>query len=163
MIERYWEGVHMSRIHSSKKGRSGSKTPYRNSVPDWVKLKGKDAEEKLIDMIRQGYTMSHAGVILRDVYGIPKIRVVTGKKMLRILRQNNMEQKIPEDLMSLMKRAVRLNKHLQKNPNDLSNMRGLRLVESKINRLIRYYKRIGRLPEDWKYSIDTAELLTKST
>ncbi|MGC8585297.1 MAG: 30S ribosomal protein S15 [Thermoplasmata archaeon] len=153
----------MSRIHSSKKGRSGSKTPYRNSVPDWVKLKGKDAEEKLIDMIRQGYTMSHAGVILRDVYGIPKIRVVTGKKMLRILRQNNMEQKIPEDLMSLMKRAVRLNKHLQKNPNDLSNMRGLRLVESKINRLIRYYKRIGRLPEDWKYSIDTAELLTKST
>jgi small subunit ribosomal protein S15 len=163
MLEEYWEGVSMSRIHSSKRGRSGSKPPYRTSVPEWAKLKGKDAEEKLLDLIRQGYTMSHAGIILRDIYGVPKIKFVTGKKMLKILKQYNLEPKIPEDLMALMKRAVRLNKHLQKNPKDLSNMRGLKLVESKINRLIKYYKRIGRLPEDWKYSIETAELLTKST
>ena len=151
----------MSRIHSSKHGRSGSKIPLRNGVPEWALYKGKDAEAKLIELIRQGNTMSKAGILLRYLYVVPSIRAVTGKKMLKILNENNLSPKIPEDLLALMKKAVNLNNHLKKNPKDLSNLRGLHLIESKIFRLVKYYKRIGRLPENWKYSIETAELLTK--
>lgn len=151
----------MSRIHSGKHGRSGSKPPVRNKAPDWSKLKDKEAEEKLVELLKEGNTMSKAGIVLRDIYAVPRIRYVTGKKMLKIARSYGLEPKIPEDLMALMKKAVYLNKHLQNNPNDLANMRGLHLIESKITRLVRYYKRIGRLPENWKYSLETAELLIK--
>ena len=151
----------MSRLHSSKHGRSGSKPPIRNKAPDWVKLKDKEAEEKLVELLKEGNTMSRAGIILRDIYAVPRIRYVTGKKMLKIVRDHGFEPKIPEDLLALMKKAVYLNKHLQNNPNDLSNLRGLHLIESKITRLVKYYKKIGRLPENWKYSLETAELLIK--
>ncbi|MGC8564975.1 MAG: 30S ribosomal protein S15 [Thermoplasmata archaeon] len=151
----------MSRLHSSKHGRSGSKPPIRNKAPDWVKLKDREAEEKLVELLKEGNTMSRAGIILRDIYAVPRIRYVTGKKMLKIVRDHGLEPKIPEDLLALMKKAVYLNKHLQNNPNDLSNLRGLHLIESKITRLVKYYKKIGRLPENWKYSLETAELLIK--
>ncbi|MDP8011267.1 MAG: 30S ribosomal protein S15 [Thermoplasmata archaeon] len=151
----------MSRIHSSKHGRSGSKPPVRNNIPEWAKFKDKQAEEKLIELIKEGNTLSKAGILLRDVYGVPKIKFVTGKKMLKIVRSYGLEPKIPEDLLALMKRAVYLNRHLKNNPNDLANLRGLHLIEAKILRLVKYYKRIGRLPENWKYSLDSAELLVK--
>ena len=151
----------MSRLHSSKHGRSGSKPPLRNKAPDWAKLKDKEAEEKLVELLKEGNTMSRAGIILRDIYAVPRIRYVTGKKMLKIVRDRGLEPKIPEDLLALMKKAVYLNKHLQNNPNDLSNLRGLHLIESKITRLVKYYKKIKRLPENWKYSLETAELLIK--
>jgi len=35
----------------------------------------------------------------------------------------------------------------------------MQLVESKIRRIIKYYKREGRIPADWQYSIANAELL----
>ncbi len=147
----------MPKIVSDK---STSKTSSREKL-EWVRLKGKDAEDKVIELLRQGYSLSHAGVILRDVYGIPKIKYVTGKKMLKIARDHGLEPKIPDDLLFLIKKAVNLTKHLEKHPKDLSNKRGLQVVESKINSLVRYYKRIGRLPKDWKYSPESAELLSK--
>ncbi len=140
--------------------RSTSKSS-RKDMPDWIKLKGKDAEDKVIELLRQGYSLSHAGIILRDVYGVPKIRYVTGKKMLKVAREHGMEPKIPEDLLSLIKKAVNLSKHIEKHPEDLSNKRGLQLVEARINGLIRYYKKIGKLPRDWKYNLESAELLSK--
>ena len=151
----------MSRLHSSKRGRSGSKIPVRDGIPQWALYKGKEAEQKLLELIKQGNSMSRAGILLRDMYGVPRIKTVTGKKMLKILRENNLEPKIPEDLLALMKKAVNLNNHLKKNPKDLANLRGLHLIESKIMRLVRYYKKTGKLPANWKYSIEAAELLTK--
>ena len=58
----------------------------------------------------------------------------------------------------LMRKAIRLNYHLEKNKKDLHNKRGLALVEAKIRRLERYYRSRGRLPEGWKYSLDRAKL-----
>ena len=37
--------------------------------------------------------------------------------------------------------------------------RGLLLTESKIKRLTKYYKRIGKLPADWTYSRENIKLL----
>ena len=58
----------------------------------------------------------------------------------------------------MMRKAVRLGEHLDKNPKDIHNKRALQLTESKIMRLVRYYKDNSVLPTDWKYSLDTAKL-----
>ena len=68
---------------------------------------------------------------------------------------------LPEDLANLMRRAIDLNVHLRDNKGDVSNKRGLNMIEAKIRRLERYYKRNGVLPADWKYSLSNAELMLK--
>jgi small subunit ribosomal protein S15 len=52
-----------------------------------------------------------------------------------------------------------MQEHLPKHRKDLHNRRSLELLEAKIRRLAKYYRREGRLPEDWTYSAQTARLL----
>jgi len=56
---------------------------------------------------------------------------------------------------------VRLQAHLERNPKDQHNKHSLHLVESKIRRLVRYYKSEGKIPQDFVYSIETAKLLVE--
>jgi small subunit ribosomal protein S15 len=81
------------------------------------------------------------------------------KKITRILDENDFGLSIPEDLSSLLRKAVRLHKHLEKNRKDIHNRRNLQRIESKIRRLAKYYRRTGKLPEDWEYSPEKAEIL----
>jgi small subunit ribosomal protein S15 len=65
---------------------------------------------------------------------------------------------MPEDLMALIKKLVMIKKHLEENKQDKVGLRGLQLTESKIQRLIKYYKRTGRLAKDWTYDVNKAKL-----
>ncbi|MFQ5941124.1 MAG: 30S ribosomal protein S15, partial [Nitrososphaerales archaeon] len=51
-----------------------------------------------------------------------------------------------------------LQKHLKTHPGDRTNVRSLELLEAKIHRLQKYYKKKGRLPLRWKYSAMIAKL-----
>jgi small subunit ribosomal protein S15 len=44
-----------------------------------------------------------------------------------------------------------LTKHLEKNKKDESAKHGLLITESKIKKLVKYYKRTKKIPMDWKY------------
>jgi small subunit ribosomal protein S15 len=66
---------------------------------------------------------------------------------------------MPEDLENLLKKATRLSVHMDKNKKDAFNKRSLQLVEAKIHKLTKYYKREGLLPQDWKYETKTASLV----
>lgn len=66
---------------------------------------------------------------------------------------------IPEDLYHLIKKAVSIRKHLEKNRKDKDSKFRLILVESRIHRLSRYYKTTGVLPPTWKYESSTASAL----
>ncbi|MCK5107591.1 MAG: 30S ribosomal protein S15, partial [Nanoarchaeota archaeon] len=68
---------------------------------------------------------------------------------------------LPEDLLSLVKKSVALSKHLEENNPDKTAKRGLRLTQSKIGRLVKYYKRTGRLPESWKYDESRFKLMVE--
>ncbi len=151
----------MGRIHARRRGKSGSHRPLRTDKPDWVPLSEEEIVAKVIELAKEGHSQAMIGTILRDQYGVPDVKLMTGKSIGRILAENNLAPQIPEDLMALMRKAVRINNHLQNHPKDLGNKRGLQLVEAKIRRLIKYYKRVGKLPEDWKYSIKEAELLVR--
>lgn len=57
---------------------------------------------------------------------------------------------IPEDLYHLIKKAVAIRKHLERNRKDKDSKFRLILVESRIHRLARYYKKMKKLPPVWK-------------
>ena len=74
------------------------------------------------------------------------------------LKEKSLQTDIPEDIMALVTKVVKVKKHMEENGKDMTAIRGLRLAESKINRLVKYYKTIGRLPKDWSYDPDRIKL-----
>ncbi len=146
------------------KGQSHSTRPARAGPPKWLKLdmSPNDVELLVVELAKKGYTPSMIGIILRDQYGIPLVKQVTGKKLVKILEKHGANLPIPEDLLFLMKKAVNLRRHLEEHPKDYHAKKGLMDLESKIHRLVKYYKRIGRLPPDWKYTPEQARLIVSS-
>lgn len=145
-------------MHTRRRGRSKSKHPPRDAPPSWVTLSAEEIEKNVVKLRNQGYSASEIGIILRDIYGIPDVKLSAGKNITKILAENNASPKIPEDLMNLMARAVRLHKHLGASPGDTQNRRNLQRVESKIRRLVKYYRRSDKLPAGWEYTPETAEV-----
>ena len=151
----------MARMHSKKKGKSGSKHPAAEISPKWLQYSKEEIIELVLQMTKEGKNSSKIGLILRDQHGIPRVKAVVGKTISEILDENKMLPKYPEDMMNLMRKAVRLRKHLAGNKQDKHNTRILKLTESKIKRLIAYYKKTGKLAQGWYYTPEEAALLVK--
>ncbi|CAG0880382.1 unnamed protein product [Cyprideis torosa] len=149
----------MGRMHAPGKGLSQSALPYRRTVPTWLKLEPNEVKEQIYLLAKKGLTPSQIGVILRDSHGVAQVRFVTGNKILRILKAKGLAPTIPQDLYYLIKKAVAIRKHLERNRKDKDSKFRLILVESRIHRLARYYKRKGVLSPTWKYDSNTASAL----
>ena len=118
----------------------------------------KKVEGIIVELAKKGIPPSQIGLILRDKYRV-YIKKDLRTKITKILEKHNLQPEIPEDLMNLLKRAVNLHEHLQKNKKDKHSRRGLELLESKIRSLSKYYIKKGKLPKNWKYTYETARLL----
>ncbi|HEV2316520.1 MAG TPA: 30S ribosomal protein S15 [Thermoplasmata archaeon] len=148
----------MSRIHSGRKGRSGSTRPYPLAKPTWVSLDADEITEEAVKLAKTGLNSAQVGTTLRDTYGVPSVRAVTGRRLSTLLAEKGIKQDLPEDLQALLKRVVHLQRHLTQHPHDTSNQRGLSLMESRIRRLAHYYRRRKVLPENWSYTAASAVL-----
>ena len=148
-------------MYSRKKGKSGSKAPLRTSKPEWVGYKAKELEMLIAKLAKEGKSPSKIGLILRDSYGIPDVKLVTKKSITKILDEKKMLAQIPEDLMALIRKNILITKHLETNKLDQPSNRGLILTHSKMNRLIKYYKITGRLPKDWSFDPEKIRLLVE--
>ena len=126
--------------------------------PRWVQQSPEEVVDLVAKLAGEGISMAKIGLVLRDQYAVPSVQLATGKSVKQILDEKNIKFDLPEDLQALMKRAVSMSGHVKKNPKDLHNIRGRALMESKIRRLVKYYKREGIIPETWNYSLDTAAL-----
>ncbi|AFH43243.1 30S ribosomal protein S15 [Fervidicoccus fontis] len=146
-----------------EKGKSHSTRPVSVGTPKWLRLEPEEIEELVVELAKKGYPPSMIGIILRDQYGIPLVKTVTNKKITQILKERGLLPQIPEDLYNLIRRAVNVRRHLSEHPKDENVKKGLQEIESKIRRLVRYYKRIGRLPPNWEYSPETAKLLASQS
>ena len=151
----------MARMHARRKGKHGSKRPPTRIVPKWVKISPKELEKLIISLAKKGYSSAMIGLILRDQYGIPDVKLVLKKKISQVMKEHGFYPEIPEDLLNLMKRAVKLREHLEKHKKDLHSRRGLQNLESKIRRLAKYYIEEGVLPRDWKYDPEIAKILVQ--
>lgn len=147
----------MARMYSKKKGKSGSKKPIKK-IPSWAPYKGKDVEKLIIKYAKAGKSTSEIGMILRDSYGINSIKALTGKKVMAVLEENKLKKDLPEDIMNLIKKMIEIKKHLEVNKHDQTARRGFLLTESKIRRLVNYYKSNKKLPADWKLDIERLKI-----
>jgi small subunit ribosomal protein S15 len=135
-----------------EKGISHQTRPVTKRPPTWCRYTDEEVEALILKLFKEGYPPSKIGIILRDQHGIPLAKPITGKSVTQVLKERKMFSSLPEDLENLLRKATRLHVHYDKNKADLHNKRALQLVEAKIYKLSRYYKRKGVLPSDWKYS-----------
>jgi small subunit ribosomal protein S15 len=140
----------VSRIHSGRKGRAGSTRPYP--------LDSEEVTEEAVKLAKGGMSGAQVGAVLRDAYGVPSVRAITGQRLTPLLREKGISPELPDDFQALLKRVVHLQRHLAQHPYDTSNRRGLQLMESRIRRLARYYRRRKVLPENWSYTAASAVL-----
>ena len=149
----------MARKYSRDKGKSGSTKPIKKGKRSWVRYDKKELEQIIVKLRNQEKTQSEIGLILRDTYGVPDVRPVLGKKLGKFLKDNKLTGELPEDLIDLIKKDILIMKHLEGNHKDVPAKRGLILTESKINKLVKYYKKTGKLDKGWKYDREKAKLL----
>lgn len=152
--------MNMARLHSRKKGRSGSKKPATKTAKAWVRTTKDEVKETITRLAKEGKTEAQIGQVLRDQYAVPSTKIVLGKTVSQLLKELKLAKDFPSDLLDLIRRAVSLRKHLKKNTRDKANRIKLGHIESKIKRLVRYY-RGKKLSKDWKYDPEQAELLVK--
>ncbi|MGE5533717.1 MAG: 30S ribosomal protein S15 [Bacillota bacterium] len=134
-----------------EKGKSHSMRPVSRRPPSWCKYQPEEVESFIIKLAKEGHSLSSIGTILRDQYAIPLVKPLTGKSISDTLKASNLAPTMPEDLSNLMKKAQSLAVHMDKNKKDLHNKRNMQIIEARIHKLSRYYKREGVIAKNWKY------------
>lgn len=148
----------MGRLHTHNHGKSHSTRPLDLKKPSWVTQSPKEIEEMIVKYANDGLTSSQIGIKLRDQHAIPLVKPIINKGIMQVLDENKLNQELPEDLNNIVNKAVGLQKHLKSNKLDNRNRRALELIEAKVHRLSVYYKKIGKIPKNWKYKSVIAQL-----
>ncbi len=149
----------MARMHARRRGQSGSVRPLRSEAPEWSNTDTTEIVKTIVELRKTGMSSAEIGLNLRDKYGVPSVKLATGKRVEQILAENGIASEVPEDLRNLIVKALGMRKHLSENKKDVHNKRQLQLTEAKVRRLGRYYVNNGKMPEGWTYKPDTAEFL----
>jgi small subunit ribosomal protein S15 len=148
----------MARIHAHTRGKSHSTRPASPSPPSWLDMTPGEVSSLVISLSKEGLSPSEIGLNLRDHHAIPLVKPITGKSITQLLSDADVKKELPEDLENLVEKAIGLQKHIKNHNTDHRNVRSLELIEAKIHRLSKYYKRSGRLSRNWKYSAMIAQL-----
>lgn len=152
----------MARMYKSRSGKSGSSKPFVSDAPSWSNTDKEAVTELILELAKSGKTTAEIGTILRDQHAVPNARLVIGMRIGKLLSDNGIGGKYPEDMMNLMRQAVGIINHLGSgNHKDLHNKRSLELTEAKIRRLARYHMSEGKLPADWRYKREELRLMVE--
>ena len=123
----------MAKRYGRGRGKARSHAP-KGEKPYWLKTEAKEVEDLVISLAEKDMLPAKIGLVLRDTYGIPSVKMITGKKVQKIIAEHGMETE-NQDINSLEKRAKELREHLGKNKQDKVAKRGLQLTASKLARL----------------------------
>jgi len=125
------------------------------------KMNKDEIYNKIEELTKKGTSKAKIGLELKKGK-VLSTKKELGKKIGVIQKELKLEtEKLPDDLLALIKKAVKLIKHKDSNKKDTSGKRGYQLTVSKINRLKKYYIKEGKIPKNWRYSDSTAKLLVK--
>lgn len=103
--------------------------------PSWVKMS--EAElKKLIKELSEKYAPSKIGIILRDQYGIPSVKIY-GKKMQDYLKELGIE--VNEDLENAEKKVEKLKEHTKNNITDKKAKHKMQRAQARLNIIRRYF------------------------
>jgi small subunit ribosomal protein S15 len=96
------------------------------------KLKVADIDKKVVELSKEGNSSEKIGLILRDKYGIPRVKLY-GKKIEKILKENNLEAN--SEFHNIQRKTEKLKKHFERNKHDYSSKKSLIKNTGRVNRL----------------------------
>lgn len=103
--------------------------------PVWLKYTEEEVKEIILKLADKGLTTEKIGLVLRDQYGIPKVKIYN-LKIGEVLKEKN---KFTEpSLLNLQKRKDRVEGHSIKNKQDKKAERSLILVKAKLKKVKEY-------------------------
>ena len=146
-------------MYSRKRGKAGSTKPLVTEAPTWVSYKAEEIEALIVKLAKQEMSSSRIGLVLRDSYGIPDVKLVIGKKIGQVLKEKKLTKMLPEDMTFLIRKHINEMAHFDANHHDMVAKRGMQLTEAKIRKLGKYYSRVGVIDKLWKYDRKRAKLL----
>jgi len=74
----------MSRLHSRRKGSSGSKRPMLTENPKWVTQSSDEVKDLVVKLNGEGMSMAKIGLVLRDQHAVPSVVLATGMSIKAI-------------------------------------------------------------------------------
>ena len=99
----------MPRTNTKKKSKSEpTGSTDKKQHPEWSALNPREVESRIVELAKSGKSTSEIGMILRDQYAVPDVRVATGKTISEIIKENELTPEIPEDLRNLITLRCRL-------------------------------------------------------
>lgn len=80
----------MGRIQSKGKGKgiSSTVTPFKRRSARWVAHTPKSIADLIVTMAKKGMSPSQIGVNIRDKEAVPSIKLLTGQKIVRLLKKH---------------------------------------------------------------------------
>ena len=90
---------------------------------DWLKMKHEDMQKIIVELAKEGKGPAEIGLILRDKHGIPKAKLVGGKKIKEILIESKLT---PPSEKEFVERKIKVTeKHIISNKHDYTAKRAL--------------------------------------
>lgn len=133
------EGEAEKETKGKKKEEKKVKTVETESkIAPWLKLSQEEIENLVLKLYKEGVRMEKIGLILRDSYGIPKVKEICGKKIKKIIEKH--EQVMPPEIVALNKKIKRIKRHLESNKKDMVAKRSLQIKEARLLKIKKYYK-----------------------
>lgn len=79
----------MGRIQSKGKGKgiSSAVTPFKRRTARWVAHTPRTITDLIVTMAKKGLSPSQIGVAIRDREAVPSIKLLTGQKIVRLLKK----------------------------------------------------------------------------
>ena len=80
----------MGRIQSKGKckGISSAVTPFKRRTARWVAHTPRSISDLIVTMAKKGLSPSQIGVAIRDREAVPSIKLLTGQKIVRLLKKH---------------------------------------------------------------------------
>ena len=113
------------------KAKTAEKADKDKKVPERAKLE--DIEQIVVKLGKEGNTPSQIGIILRDKYGVPKMKIL-GKKITQILEENKVTHK--DDFKFIEEKISKIESHHNQNKQDKRS-------EREIVRYVSLKKKLG--------------------
>ena len=115
--------------------------------PAWLKISEKELKKIILELAKNN-PPSKIGMILRDQYGIPTVKVYN-QKLSKILEEHNITYY--EELVNAEKKVQNLKEHLKKHITDRKAKHKLQKAQTRVNVLKRYLIKKGKIaPEKRK-------------
>lgn len=86
----------MGRMQCKGKGKgiSSAVTPFKRRAARWVAHNPRSISELITTMAKKGMSPSQIGVTIRDKEAVPSIKLLTGQKIVRLLKKNGINRYI---------------------------------------------------------------------